>query len=649
MGNPLNPPTLKAGPSFSGNTLINAMDPSRPAIDNFYIAIKNIHFDSTNVNKDTSFTIIDWSVSQGTQLTNCVFNMPNYSSGHTGVGQKSGGDSGTIMGDLTFNGGAVGINLGSGNEQYEVKTVTFNGCSTGILIQQCFNCVLHNINFKNNAVGVDMSASTAHATTLIDCAASNVGIVVKTLAESTGDHSLVIENYSDGGGVSSVVTASGSCILTGSVSNTWVYGNAYGPGSSSTARQTGTVYTTTRPASLLSNGKYLALAPRTYQEYDVTQFVNVKTVTGYTVYGDGSHDDTSSLNSIISTYAGCKILFFPRGVYVVTNTLFFPAGSIVVGEAWSAITASGNNFKNANSPLVMVKVGNSGDVGVAQFSDMVFTVADVLPGCILVEVNMAGSNPGDVAFWNSHFRVGGAADSLVETTPACGSTPSGCMAAFLLLHLTASSSAYIENMWGWTADHDLDGLTQAGQNAVSVGRGMLVEAAQASWLHGLAFEHATLYQFHFLNAQNVFVAMQQCESPYWQGTGSPALAPAPWTPSSAFGDPTFANCAPADALCRMAWFLSITGGAHIFIYGSAFWVFYNGYLGGDASLDQGCQSSYCQSNAVTVAGVTGLNWFNLQTHCTLNMVVDASGNALAPLSGNWGGWGGDLAAFLEFA
>lgn len=649
MGNPLNPPILKAGPGFSGNTLVNAMDPSRPAINNFYIAIKNIHFDSTNINKDTSFTIIDWSVAQGTQLTNCVFNMPSYSSGHTGVGQKSGGDSGTIMGDLTFNGGAVGINLGSSNEQYEVKTVTFNGCSTGIIIQQCFNCVFHNINFKNNAVGVDMTASNAHATTLIDSAASNVSIVVNTLTESTGDHSLVIENYSDGGGVGSVVTASGSTILTGSVSNTWVYGNAYAPGSSSTARQTGTVYTTSRPASLLSNGKYLALAPRTYQEYDVTQFVNVKTVTGYTVYGDGSHDDTNNLNSIISTYAGCKILFFPRGVYVVTNTLFFPAGSIVVGEAWSTITASGNNFKNANSPLPMVKVGNSGDVGVAQFSDMIFTVADVLPGCILVEVNIAGSNPGDVAFWNSHFRVGGAADSLVETTSACGSTPSGCMAAFLLLHLTSSSSAYIEDMWGWTADHDLDGLTQAGQNTVSVGRGMLVEATKATWLHGVAFEHATLYQFNFLNAQNVFVAMQQCESPYWQGNGSPALAPAPWTPSSTFGDPSFADCAATDALCRMAWFMRISGGAHLFIYGSAFWVFYNGYMGGDSSQDQGCQSTYCQLNAASVAGVTGLNWFNLQTHSSLNMVVDGSGKVLAPLSGNWGGWGGDLAAYLTYA
>ena len=171
--------------------------------------------------------------------------------------------------------------------------------------------------------------------------------------------------------------------------------------------QSGTTYTTPRPASLLPGGKYLALAAPTYQEYDVSHFINVKQVADFPVYGDGSTDDTYNLNSIISTYAGSMILFLPQGVYVITNTLFFPAGSIAVGEARSKISASGSNFMNQNFPIPMVKVGNSEDTGVAQFSDMLFTVANVLPGCILVEVNVAGNSPGDVGFWNSHFRVEG--------------------------------------------------------------------------------------------------------------------------------------------------------------------------------------------------------------------------------------------------
>jgi glucan 1,3-beta-glucosidase len=35
------------------------------------------------------------------------------------------------------------------------------------------------------------------------------------------------------------------------------------------------------------------------------------------------------------------------------------------------------------SPTPMVKVGNPGDVGVAQLTDMLFRVADVLQGCKL--------------------------------------------------------------------------------------------------------------------------------------------------------------------------------------------------------------------------------------------------------------------------
>lgn len=96
--------------------------------------------------------------------------------------------------------------------------------------------------------------------------------------------------------------------------------------------------------------------------------------------GDGVTDDTANLNAIISQNAGCKILFFPAGTYIVTGTLFFPAGSRVVGEAWSAISASGSAFFNPSAPVVMVKVGNAGDRGVAQFSDMLFTVSDVLQG-----------------------------------------------------------------------------------------------------------------------------------------------------------------------------------------------------------------------------------------------------------------------------
>ena len=178
------------------------------------------------------------------------------------------------------------------------------------------------------------------------------------------------------------MTASGSTILTGSVTETWVYGNSYvSDGSSRGAHQNGTTYSSGRVSALLNSaGKYQTIAPPTYDAYDVSEFINVKEVSGYPVYGDGATDDTINLNYIASTYAGCKILFFPAGTYIVTSTLFFPAGSRVVGEVWSAISDAGSAFWNPTAPIAMVKVGDAGDIGVAQFSDMLFTVADVLQG-----------------------------------------------------------------------------------------------------------------------------------------------------------------------------------------------------------------------------------------------------------------------------
>lgn len=57
-----------------------------------------------------------------------------------------------------------------------------------------------------------------------------------------------------------------------------------------------------------------------------------------------------------------------------------PDQNRVVGEVWSAISANGSRFYNPAAPVPMVKVGNRGDRGMAHFSDMLFTVADVLQG-----------------------------------------------------------------------------------------------------------------------------------------------------------------------------------------------------------------------------------------------------------------------------
>lgn len=161
----------------------------------------------------------------------------------------------------------------------------------------------------------------------------------------------------------------------------------YTSGDSYQQYESGQTVNTPRPSALVSSGDYFTMKPPTYQEYAVDQFVNIKTVTDYPVYGDGYTDDTENINAILQQYAGCKIIYFPAGTYIVTDTVLVPKGSRIFGDAYaSAISASGANFANALTPTAMVQVGEPNDVGVAQISDMMFTVSDVLSGCKMVSL-----------------------------------------------------------------------------------------------------------------------------------------------------------------------------------------------------------------------------------------------------------------------
>lgn len=396
--------------------------------------------------------------------------------------------------------------------------------------------------------------------------------------------------------------------------------------------------TTPRTDPLLeSSGNYFTMKPPTFTQYSANQFVNIKSVSGLPVMGDGVTDDTDNINAILQQYAGCKIIYFPAGTYIVTNTIFVPAGSIIVGDPYaSAISAVGSNYWNPDAPGTMVQVGNPGDVGTAQFVDMLFTVADVLQGCKLVEVNIAGAAPGDVGFWNCHFRIGGAAGSKVETN--CSGTPDQCKAAWGLLHLTNTSSVYIENMWGWTADHDLDG----GHNpqTISTGRGMLIEATKGTWLVGTAMEHHTLYQYNFEYAANVFSAFQQSETPYWQGWGSPDLDPAPWSDNLIASDPNYSNCDANDAACRMAFFERIRGASNLFLYGGCVWTFFQGGTNNNCNGD-------CQENAIRIlTSDESLYLYGTNVKAITNIILEDKTDA-ATESANGGGWGGVIAAYLH--
>jgi glucan 1,3-beta-glucosidase len=96
----------------------------------------------------------------------------------------------------------------------------------------------------------------------------------------------------------------------------------------------------------------------------------------------------------------------------------------------------------------------------------------------------------------SHVALG---TNLELSTCPAGSSSSDCFAAFLALHLTPQSSAYLEvclcatsicveltiskGTWVWLADHDLDGQGNTTLTLYS-GRGILSQSAGPVWMIG---------------------------------------------------------------------------------------------------------------------------------------------------------------------
>ncbi|KAJ5771153.1 uncharacterized protein N7511_003204 [Penicillium nucicola] len=639
VGNPLNPPILKAAPGFNGDHLVMGYDEKAGAPEtSFAMLIKNVILDTTALDPSRGFTALQWGVAQGSGLTNVKIRMPQQSTGHTGIDLKAG--STIAVTDVDVIGGAVGIR--NSNQQVNFKNIYFQACKTGFHAIGGWTVLLQRARFDSCGTGIDMTGNGLGSLVLLDSSSSNNGPVIR-FYDSSGDSGnknsqFLIQNLEHNGKNPIAVDASGKVALAAtSHVETWVWGSVV-----PTKYETGVEWHTERSPQLLVGDKFFTKAQPTYQDYTTADIVNVKTVEGYTVKGDGKTDDTKALNAILAQNAeSCKVTYIPFGVYRVSDTLFVPIGTRIVGEAWAVISGYGNNFKDVSNPRAVVKLGNAGDVGVIEIQDMRFSVGEILPGAKIIEINAAGNEPGDVALWNTMATIGGTADTSISG--ACTSQdPKDCMAAFMVMHLTESSSAYIENFWGWTADHNLD--SESLLTIISTGRGILVEATKGTWLTGTGSEHHWLYNYNFHKAQNVFAGLLQTETPYMQGQGEYESAPAPWAAEPKYGDPDFSWCAAEDQKCRTALATNVDGGSNVALYNSAAWAFFDGYWNG--LYNEPCNGN-CQSNMMRVTNhPTNLVWYSISTRMTDVMVLDGKTNPRE--SNHKGGWEAIIQVYGQF-
>ncbi|KAI8998466.1 exo-beta-1,3-glucanase [Trametes punicea] len=612
IGDARNPPTLLADAGFTGMAVIDA-DPYIPNgggaqwyvnQNNFYRTVRNFVIDLRQMPASASATGIHWQVSQATSLMNIVFEMSTASgNAHQGIWMENG--SGGFMGDLVFNGGKYGMWVG--NQQFTVRNVTVNNANTAIYSIWNWGWTFQSITINNCQVGFDLltggttqSTQTVGAVAIIDAFAANTPIFLRTSEPSNGKlaGSLVLNNVHLTNVPTAVGVVGGATVLAGGTTTiaSWVQGNVFHGTSQTPQFVQGSVAAPTKPSSLLdSAGRIFGKMHPQYQDYAVDQFVSVR---DQGAKGDGKTDDTAALQAVFNKFSGCKIIFVDAGTYLISSTLTIPAGTQIVGEAWSVIMGGGSAFQDENNPTVMVRVGSPGDEGIVEISDIVFTTRGPAPGAIVVEWNVHSDEQGGAGMWDSHIRLGGAAGTnlLVSNCPA-GSTSTSCAAAFLALHLTPQSNAYLEGTWVWNADHDLDsGGSQ--QTTIFSARGILSESQGPVWMIGTASEHLTLYQYSLVNAANHYMGLIQTETPYYQPVPAP---PAPFSVNSNYHDPTFSSSQTS------AWAVHITSSQNIIIFGAGLYSFFQNY--GQSCLN----TNSCQSQIFDIDNESSVSVYSLST------------------------------------
>ncbi|KAI0820033.1 exo-beta-1,3-glucanase [Trametes gibbosa] len=641
IGDAKHMPTLVASANFQGIAVIDADPGWYVNQNNFYHSIRNFKIDVSRMPASASGTGIHWQVSQATSLINIVFQMSTApGNAHQGLSRPS-GSSGGYMGDLVFNGGKFGMWVG--NQQFTVRNITVNNADTGAL--QVFGLWNWGWTFQGMSlahgclVGFDLATG---ATTkdnqgvggeaIIDAVVTNTPIFVRNSQPSNGvlHGSLVLNNIRLNNVPTAVGLTNGAVVLNGGTTtiNSWAQGNVFTGTNPNGRFVQSNINAINKAGSLLdSSGRVFGKTHPQYADYAPDQFMSVKS---QGAKGDGQTDDTAAIQAVFDKFAGCKIIFFDAGVYVVTNTITIPAGTQVVGEAWSTILGSGNAFFDYNNPRPVIRAGTSGSQGVLEITDMVFSTRGPAAGAVVLEWNVhdPAGQQGAAGTWDTHIILGGKAGTNLQANncPTSNAGGNNCFAAFLALHLTPSSSAYLEGLWVWTADHDLDSGPQIN---IYTGRGIMSESQGPVWMIGTASEHNIIYQYYLVNAANHYMGLIQTETPYFQPNPVP---PAPFIPNSAYKDPALAPDA--------AWALTVSNSQNILVLGAGLYSFFQNY--GQACLDTfNCQQQLVNVDLASSIGIYSLSSVAAQYQLSVN------GQGVVPNAANRNGYAQTFTAWTR--
>lgn len=255
-------------------------------------------------------------------------------------------------------------------------------------------------------------------------------------------------------------------------------------------------------------------------QYEGEPVENFVSIIEYGCPADGVTDATACVQAFFDSLdSTSQIGFVDHGAYLITSTVTVPNNVRVVGKLWPLFMVSGPNFQDINNPVVAFRVGQPGDVGTTEITEILFETRGPTPGAIVVEWNLACTGPATCGTWDTHFRIGGSNGTMLQNynckkrpNVAYGADRPECFCAFLLMHVTTTArNSIFSNQWFWVSDHELD-LDGKDQIDIYNGRGILIETHGPIWFYGSSSEHSMLYNYQIANAKDVYLSMMQSET-----------------------------------------------------------------------------------------------------------------------------------------
>lgn len=232
------------------------------------------------------------------------------------------------------------------NQQYAIRAVEFKDVKTGIQIDHVFTLSLQGLNFQNCDVGVNYTAapkSSVGSLVLIDSKASSTKQLILSQHTKNADGSIIIENVKLNDVGVAVSDRNGTVVLPGtshsSTIKSYIQGTVYKDATTGSYMEASGTYS--RSQVLLDHsGDYWTKSRPQYERYSSSCFASVK---DFGARGDGKTDDTKAIIAALKANVNRRITYFPAGNYRVSDTVLVPAGSRLVGEAWSTLSGTANS------------------------------------------------------------------------------------------------------------------------------------------------------------------------------------------------------------------------------------------------------------------------------------------------------------------